>query len=136
MPRYLMLITHREEYRDQTIPQGLLDEMGDFVAENQKNGVLIDTAGLAPTSTSARVRLSGRKVSVIDGPFTETKEVVGGFLLVQVPSMTDAIELATRFMDIHLRQWPEFEASVEVRPVEGEPSPATASAGASESAGT
>ena len=134
MPRYLMLITHREEYRDHTIPQGLLDEMGEFVAENQKTGVLIDTAGLAPTSSSARVRLSERKVSVTDGPFTETKEVVGGFVLVQVPSMADAIELATRFMEIHLRQWPEFEGSLEVRPVEGEPAPEAALTDASEAA--
>lgn len=135
MPRYLMFITHREAYREHPIPQGLLDEMGEFVAENRKSGVLIDTGGLAPTSSSALVRLSRGKVSVTDGPFTETKEVIGGYAFVQVPSMRDAIELATRFMHIHRRHWPEFEGACEVRPVEVEPSPATAATGVSEAAG-
>jgi hypothetical protein len=59
---------------------------------------------------------------VTDGPFTETKEVVGGYALVQARSTEEATELARKFMDIHRRHWPEFEGACEVRPLDGEES--------------
>ena len=134
MPRYLMFITHSEDYRNDSVPQALHDEMGEFVTENLKRGVLIDTGGLQPTSKATRVRLSGGKLAVTDGPFTETKEVIGGYALVEVQSREEAIELATRFMDIHRRHWPEFEGACEVRPIEAEESTPPAAAAASEAA--
>ena len=96
MARYMVLITLSEHYRNQPIPQGLLDEMGQFLEEKQKSGVLIDTAGLAPTSEATRVRLSREKLTVTDGPFTEAKEVVGGYILVQLPAKQEASDLASR----------------------------------------
>ena len=134
MSRYLVLITLSEDYRNQPIPQGLQEEMGQFLDENLKSGVLIDTAGLEPTSEATRVRLSRGKLTVTDGPFTESKEVVGGYVLVQLQSKQEAIDLATRFMDIHRRQWPELEAACEIRRIEGEESAAPASVSASEAA--
>src|SRR5262245_7019273 len=109
MARFLILIRHREEYRNTPIPQVLLDEMGEFVNEKSKTGVLIDTAGLQPTSRTATVRLSRGKVSVTDGPFSEAKEVIGGYALINARSRSEAIEVATAFVEIHRRTWPEFE---------------------------
>jgi hypothetical protein len=122
MPRYLVLIRHSEDYRNQPMPQALLDEMGEFINENLKTGVLIDTAGLQPSSETATVCLSRRKVSVVDGPFTEAKEVIGGYALINARSRKEAIELATAFVDIHRRNWPDFECACEVRPIEGDES--------------
>ena len=119
MPRYMMLITHPEDYRNQDIPQGLLDEMGTFATEKLKSGTLIDTAGLEPTSRGTRVRLSRGKLSFTDGPFTETKEVVGGYAIIEAYSREHAVELATEFMEIHRKHWPEFEGACEVRALEG-----------------
>jgi hypothetical protein len=129
MPRYMMLITHSEDLRTQDIPPGLHEEMGEFVTENIKKGALLDTNGLRPTSEATRVRQSRRKLSITDGPFTEAKEVVGGYALVEVPSKEAAVDLARRFMEIHLRHWPDFEGSCDVRPIDGgEPEPSASAA--------
>lgn len=134
MPRYMMFIKHGEQYRQESVPQGLHEEMGIFVSENLKKGVLINTGGLRPTSEGARIRLSRGKVSVIDGPFTEAKEVVGGYALVEAASREEAIALATRFMDIHRRHWPEFDGTCEVRALDGQDLSAPAEGGAIEAA--
>jgi len=118
MSRYMMFITHSEDYRNQTVPQALYDAMGEFVNENLKNGVLIETAGLQPTSAGSRVRLSRAKIKVTDGPFTEAKEIIGGYALVEAKSRKEAIDFATKFMDLHRIHWPQFEGACEVRPLE------------------
>jgi hypothetical protein len=68
-----------------------------------------------PTSAGARVRLSKGAISVVDGPFTEAKEVVGGFAVFDVPTRADAVEWSRRFMDLHRRHWPGWEGETEVR---------------------
>jgi len=118
--RYLMFIKHTEDYRNREIPAGLYEAMGEFVGEAMKMGIIIDTAGLKPTSEATRVRLSGRKISVTDGPFTESKEVVGGYALMELKSREEALAYAKRFMDLHLQHWPEFEGECEVRQVENQ----------------
>ena len=120
MPRYMLFITHSEHYRNYPIPPALNEAMGEFVNENLKSGVLVDTNGFAPTSAATTVRLSRGKVSVTDGPYTEAKEVIGGYAIVEAPSKKEAIELATEFVDLHRTHWPEFECACEVRPIEGE----------------
>jgi hypothetical protein len=134
MARYLMLIRHLEDYRNASIPQALLDEMGDFVNEKLKSGALIDTAGLQPSSKAATVRLSRGKVNVTDGPFTEAKEIIGGYALINASSRKEAIDLATAFVEIHRRTWPEFECTCEVRPIEADESESSAASVASERA--
>jgi hypothetical protein len=134
MARYLMLIRHVEDYRNASIPQALLDEMGDFVNEKLKSGVLTDTAGLQPSSRAATIRLARGKVSVTDGPFTEAKEVIGGYALINAHSRTEAIEIVTAFVEIHRRTWPEFECACELRPIEEEASESPAASVASERA--
>ena len=116
--KFLMLITRAETYRAEAIPQALLEAMGEFVAEGFTSGVLKDTAGLKSTAEGLRVRSSGGKLTVTDGPFTEAKEVVGGYALIEVPSKADALELARQFMDLHRVHWPAFDGECDVRPVE------------------
>ena len=117
--KYLMLIKASEVYRSQPIPQALMDAMGQLVSKNLGNGILKDTAGLKPTAEAFRVRSSGGKLTVTDGPFTETKEVVGGYAIVEATSNEHAREIAREFMDLHRVHWPEFDGTCEVRLVEG-----------------
>jgi hypothetical protein len=116
--KYLMLIKHTESYRGEPIPQALMDAMGEFVTESFKSGVLKDTAGLKPTAEGFRVRLSRGQLKLTDGPFTETKEVVGGYALVEVASREEAEKIAREFMELHRVHWPSFEGESEVRPLE------------------
>jgi hypothetical protein len=113
-----MLIKHSERNRNEAIPQALQDAMGEFVGESFKSGVLKDTAGLKPTAEGFRIRSSGNRLKVTDGPFTEAKEVVGGFALVEVASKEEAMKVAREFMELHRVHWPDFECECEVRPLE------------------
>jgi hypothetical protein len=75
----------------------LLAEMGRYNDELQKAGVLVDLAGLLPSATGRRVRYSGGKRTVIDGPFPDPKQVIAGYWILQVQSMDEAVEWAGRF---------------------------------------
>jgi hypothetical protein len=116
--KYLMLIKHDESYRSQPIPESLMAAMGEFVTMQMNRGVIKDTAGLKPTSDGFRVRSSGGKLSFTDGPFTETKELVGGFAIAELASAGEARELARQFMELHRLHWPAFDGTCEVRPFE------------------
>jgi hypothetical protein len=116
--KYLMLIKHSERYRSEPIPQGLLEEMGKFVEEKLRSGAIKETAGLKATAEGFLVRLSGGKLRVIDGPFSESKEVVGGYAMGEFASRAEALDLARQFMELHRIHWPTFEAECEVRPLE------------------
>jgi len=74
--------------------------MGALIQEMMSSGQMIDTGGVAPTGVSMRVRRNDGKVAVTDGPFTESKEVVGGFALLSVQSKAEAIECTQRFLDL------------------------------------
>jgi hypothetical protein len=89
----------------------LMEKMGKFIEEITKAGVLISTAGLQPSSKGARVRLSNGKVTVTDGPFTETKELVASYALLEVKSKAEAIEWTTRFLKVL------GEGECEIRPL-------------------
>jgi hypothetical protein len=116
--RYLMMIKHPETYRNQEIPKALMDAMGVLVNEGFQSGKLKDTGGLKATEHAHRVRLSGGKLTVTDGPFTEAKEVVGGYAIFELDSDEEALESARRFMELHQVHWPSFEGECEVRPLE------------------
>jgi hypothetical protein len=117
--KYLMLIKHSESYRGEPIPQALMDAMGEFASEGFKSGILKDTAGLKPTAEGFRVRSSKNRLSVTDGPFTEAKEIVGGYAMVEVASKEQAMKVARDFMELHRVHWPAFEGECEVRELEG-----------------
>ena len=121
--RYMMFIKHTEDYQGREVPAGLYEAMGKFVEAGFKSGVLVSTAGLMPTAKGHRVALRAGKISVIDGPFTESKEIVGGFAIIDAKSEAEALRLATEFMEIHRVHWPEFEGECEVRPFEAEAQP-------------
>jgi hypothetical protein len=90
----------------------LLEDMGRFNEQLVAAGILLAGEGLQPTSRGARVRFSGVQRSVVDGPFTETKELVAGFWLWQVSSLAEAIEWVKRCPNPH-----PGEAEIEIRPV-------------------
>jgi hypothetical protein len=117
--RFMMFIKHTEDYKIEEVPQSLFAAMGEFVGEAMKNGSMVDTAGLQPTAKGKRVRLENGKITVTDGPFAETKEVVGGYALVEAKTYDEAMKLAHRFMDLHRIHWPAFRGECEVRPLEG-----------------
>jgi hypothetical protein len=116
--KYLMLIKHSERYRSDPIPAGLMEAMGKFVEDGFKSGVLKDTAGLKGTSEGFRVRSSRGKLHLTDGPFTEAKEVIGGYAMIEVKSEEEAREVARQFMELHRVHWPAFEGECEARPLE------------------
>ena len=93
----------------------LMTDMGKLIEEMTKSGALLETAGLTPTSQGVRVRLSRGKLSTVDGPFTESKEVIGGYAILQAQSKKEAIELTKRFLLIHGDEW---EIECEVRQLE------------------
>jgi hypothetical protein len=78
----------------------LMERMGTFIEEVTKAGVMLSTDGLLPSAKGKRVRMSNGKVTVIDGPFTESKELVASYALFQVKSMDEAIYWTTRFLEV------------------------------------
>lgn len=116
--RYMIFIKHAGDYEGIEVPASLYEAMGAFVEEQIKSGAFVDGAGLQPLARGTRVRLAGGEISVTDGPFTEAKEVVGGYSLIEARTHTDAVALATRFMELHRIHWPEFEGEAELRPLE------------------
>jgi hypothetical protein len=109
--RFLSLIRVQENAGKQP-SERLMSEMEKLIAEMKGTGKLLDTAGLAPTSDGKRVRLRGGRISVVDGPFTETKEVVGGYAMVDAGSLDEAIELTKRFVELHVADGWELECEV------------------------
>jgi hypothetical protein len=96
-------------------PQELMTAMGSFIEEAAKAGVLVDTGGLLPSAMGARVRLAGGKVTVTDGPFTEAKEVIGGYAIFNVKSKAEVMEWSRRFIELHKQHWKGWEGESEIR---------------------
>ena len=120
--KFMMLVKHPERLQGGKPippPKRLMDEMAKLTEEAVKSGRMVAGGGLAPTATSFRVRLSAGKVTVVDGPFTEAKEIVGGFAIFDFKSKEEAIESARRFMDLHRQYWPGWEGETEVRQIFG-----------------
>jgi hypothetical protein len=115
--RYLMFIRHSESHREAGPPPALMQAMGEFVQRSMKDGTLVDTGGLLPSKDGARLRLANGKLTVTDGPFTESKEIIGGWAIVNAATKADAMRIATEFMELHRKHWPEFECESEVRPM-------------------
>jgi hypothetical protein len=80
--------------------QDEMDKMGKLIEQEMKAGTLVATEGCLPSALGARVRISGGKVTVTDGPFTEAKEVIGGFAILQANSKAEAIEMTKRFLEV------------------------------------
>jgi hypothetical protein len=115
--KYLALIRHSEAYREAGPPAALMEAMGQFVQKSLKDGSLVDTGGLLPSKEGFRVRLAKGAITVVDGPFTETKELIGGWAILNADSRAEALRIAREFMELHRKHWPEFDGESEVRPM-------------------
>jgi len=115
--RFMMLVKSAENSGPP--PKGLMDAMAKLADEAVKAGTMLASGGLAPTAMSTRVRLAGDKITATDGPFTESKEVVGGFAVFEFASKKDAVDSAVKFMELHKQHWPGWEGETEVRQIFG-----------------
>src|SRR4029079_1367550 len=113
----MLIVRHAEKQGPP--PQQLMDAIGKLVEEEVKAGTMLGTGGRGPPARGARVRLAGGKVTVTDGPFTETKEVVGGYAQFELKSKEEAVKSAVRFMELHKKHWPGWEGETEVRQMFG-----------------
>ncbi len=96
-------------------PPALLAAIEQLTRDSLKDGSLLHTGGLSPSETGARVRLKGGRVSVTDGPYTEAKEIIGGYAVLAASSREEAIAAAVRFMKLHQEHWPTWEGECEIR---------------------
>lgn len=113
--RYMMLLKLDPGQNPQEPSAELMEEMGKLLEDMTRQGVLLDTGGLRPVGDATVVRLSGGKQTVLDGPYAETKEVIGGYCILQAKSQDEAVAWAQRFLAIHGDAW---EISTEVRQIE------------------
>ncbi len=106
-----------DETAGQVPSEQLMADMGKLIEELSSTGQLVSTAGLRPTSEGVRVRLhAGGRLTVMDGPFTETKEVIGGYAILEAQSKAEAMELTRRFLKVHGTDW---DIECEVRQLDG-----------------
>jgi hypothetical protein len=115
--RFMMIVKHAENQGPP--PKELMDAIARLAEDEIKAGTMLGSGGLAPTAQGARVRLANGKVTVTDGPFTETNEVLGGYAQFELKSRDDAIKSAVRFMELHKKHWPGWEGETEVRQMFG-----------------
>ena len=100
-------------------PNALMDAIGKMAEGATEAGRMIQSGGLAPTAMSSRVRLSRGRLTTTDGPFAESKEVIGGFAVFEFKSREEAIESAVNFMELHKQHWPGWDGETEVRQIFG-----------------
>jgi hypothetical protein len=99
----------------------LIDKIGKLGEEAAKKGVMVGMGGLLPTAVGARARLANGKITVTDGPFTEAKEIIGGYAIYDVASKKEAIEWTRKFLEAHIGLWPQ-DLEVEIRQMMDDPS--------------
>ena len=120
--RFMMMIkANVQEFEEGAPPPPALEEaIGNHIEKMMKLGVLVTTGGLAPPSQGSTIRVGGGTATVIDGPFTEAKEVVGGFAILQVSSREEAIARGREFMQLHIDALgPSYTGELEVRQIFG-----------------
>ncbi len=100
-------------------PQSLMDAIANLAEEAVRAGRMIMSGGLAPTAMSSRVRISQGQLITTDGPFTEAKEVVGGFAMFEFASKEEAVQSAVNFMELHRQHWPGWDGETEIRQMFG-----------------
>jgi hypothetical protein len=114
-----MILLKGTETDPSTIPPALFGAIGQLGEEATKAGALLDTGGLTSVADSTAVRLSGGKITVVDGPYTEAKEVVLSYALYDLKSKEEAVEWTRRFLQLHKDHWPAWEGEAEIRQVFG-----------------
>ena len=114
--KYLTLVSGPEIPMDK-VPPAMFAVVSEYSAEQEKKGILLSAGGLAPSAQSFRVAIRDGRLVVTDGPFTESKEVIGGWAFVSHGSHEEALAGAKEFMAMHLKHWPGWEGTCEVRPL-------------------
>lgn len=115
-----MTIVKTRETGAQPSP-ALIEKIGKLGEEAAKKGVMVGMGGLLPTAVGARARLANGKITVTDGPFTEAKEIIGGYAIYDVASKKEAVEWTRKFLEAHIGLWPQ-DLEVEVRQMMDDPS--------------
>jgi hypothetical protein len=115
--RFMMIVKADKNYEAGTPPKPeLMAAIGKLSEEMIKAGVLLDMGGLLPSSKGARINVKQGKLIVTDGPFSEAKELIGGYAILQVKSKDEAIERGRRFMQLHADViGPSYEGELEIR---------------------
>jgi hypothetical protein len=115
--KFMMIVKADRNYEAGVPPDPkLMAAIGKLTEEAARAGVLLETGGLLPSSSGARVRVARGKLTVTDGPFTEAKELVGGYAILQAKSREEAIELGKGFMKVHADVLgPSYEGELEIR---------------------
>jgi hypothetical protein len=113
--RFMMLVKSAENSGPP--PKELMDAIAKLGEDAAKSGSMLESGGLAPSSMSTRVRLDHGKISAIDGPFAETRELVGGYAVFEFKSKQEAVESALQFMELHRKYWPGWEGETEIRQI-------------------
>ena len=115
--RFMMMVKADRNYEAGVLPKPeLLAAIGKLTDDMVKAGVLVQTGGLLPSSNGARVRVSRGTLSVTDGPFPETKELIGGYAIMEAASRDEAIQLGRRFMELHVAIiGPSYDGECEIR---------------------
>jgi hypothetical protein len=117
--RFMMIVKADPGYEAGRPPNpAMIAAVGKLSEEMSRRGVLLQSGGLLPSSKGARVRVAGGKMTVTDGPFAETKELIGGFAILEAASKEEAIRLGREFMQLHVDVLgPSYEGTLEVRPM-------------------
>jgi len=117
--RYLIMVVH-DGPQPKDVPGELYEAMGSFVTKLTEDGTLVDAAGLGPVEEAKRIDLRGGQVTVVDGPFAESKEWIGGYFLVRVDSEEEALDVARGSIALHREHFPGFDVTHEVRKIQQE----------------
>jgi hypothetical protein len=113
--RYMMLV--RSVAPPGPPPAPFLAAIGKLSDENMRNGKLTGGGQFGGADASARVRLAGGKIGVTDGPFSEAKEVIGGYAILEYSDKEAALEGCAEFLELHRQHWPGWEGEIEMRPI-------------------
>ena len=114
--RYMFIVSGSENLAASgPPPAALVEEIGRLAEEAIKTGRMVSFGGLKPTSSGARMRITKGKIVTTDGPFTESKEVIGGFSIFNLASKEEALEEARKFTELHRVHWPNWEGEIEIR---------------------
>jgi len=119
--RYMMIVRGPEDFsKSGPPPMELMEAIGKLGEDATKAGKMVSMGGLRPTAQGAQIAIKKGKLITTDGPFTEAKEVIGGFTIMELGSMEEAMVEAKKFMDLHVKLWPNWEGVTEVRPMYGD----------------
>jgi hypothetical protein len=115
--RFMMMVKGNEKYEaGQPPPPELMAAMAKLEEQDRKAGIVLESGGLLPSSKGAKIRAGRGKLKVIDGPFSEAKELIGGYAIIQAGSKQEAIEHGKRFMQLHVDVLGQsYEGELEIR---------------------